>query len=122
MVKLVNAVQLSRQICHQPINCELKYATNDNFVGRVIDGYHPDAKNICLLTEKVAQVFCQVQDYLLENHQFSLFVLDAYRPQRAVKDFIHWLQQPPTGEYELRQKARHYPSIEKSQLFWQNFI
>jgi D-alanyl-D-alanine dipeptidase len=117
MVKLINVVKLSQQLCLHPIGCELKYATIDNFVGRVIDGYHPDAKNICLLTEKIAKIFCQVQNHLIENYQLGLFVFDAYRPKRAVKDFIHWMHQAPAGQYELQQKNKHYPDIEKDQLF-----
>jgi len=114
---LVDVVKLSLELCSYPIGCELKYATDDNFVGRVIDGYDPKAKNVALLTQKVANVICQVQNYLIKKHDVGLFVYDAYRPKRAVLDFIHWVKQPPANDFELVQKAKHYPHIEKSQLF-----
>lgn len=117
MAKLIDAVALSQKICAHPIGCELKYASDDNFVGRLITGYHPEVKNICLLTEKIAEQFCQVQKYLNENHQVGLFVFDAYRPKRAVIDFIHWSKQPAENKKELEQKEKHYPHLEKNRLF-----
>lgn len=113
---LVDVIALSKLRCQQPIQGELKYATRENFVGRIIDGYSPNAKDICLLTRNPAEMLCKVQDYVVNEYNYSLFILDAYRPLRAVKDWAHWFKQPPADDYELQRKKIHYPNLEKKQL------
>jgi D-alanyl-D-alanine dipeptidase len=113
---LIDAIQLSNKLCETPIACELAYATKENFIGRVIDGYHPEHKNICLMTPKAAGALCEVQNHLLHQHQIGLLIFDAYRPLHAVKDFANWFEQPITDDYELQRKAIHYPHHEKNQL------
>jgi len=95
----------------------LKYASDDNFVGRLIDGYDKNAKNICLLTEKAAIYLCDVHNYLGDKYNYGLLVYDAYRPRRAVLDFLKWAKQPLASQRELAQKAKHYPRLEKPELF-----
>ncbi len=116
MPKLTDVVLLSEKRCREPIRCELKYATPDNFVGRIIEGYHPDTTNTALLTPKVADVLCEVQNNLIKNHQMRLRVFDAYRPRRAVLDFLVWAG-IPFNELDRQRKPIHYPRVEKSQLF-----
>jgi D-alanyl-D-alanine dipeptidase len=112
---LVDVIGLSKKHCTFPICGELAYATTKNFLGRIVDGYHSDAKDICLLTKQAAQVLCNVQNDLNKD-KLGLFIFDAYRPHRAVKDFAQWFTHPPADEYELLRKQIHYPHIEKSQL------
>ena len=97
-IPLVDVVSLSKQKCQHPIIGKLAYATDENFIGRVINGYSPDATDVCLLTPKAAHALCQAQNELNEKHQLGLLIYDAYRPHRAVKDFAQWIQQPPTAE------------------------
>ncbi|RIB09271.1 hedgehog signaling/DD-peptidase zinc-binding domain-containing protein [Gigaspora rosea] len=66
---------------------------------------------------KAAKALCLTQSYLNEKYGYGLFVYDAYRPKRAVQDILSWSKQPPSDEYELERKQKHYPNIEKSQLF-----
>lgn len=113
---LVDVIQLSKIRCKQPILGDLKYATRENFVGRVITGYARDARDVCLLTRMPAEMLCKAQDYLLENYNYSLLILDAYRPLRAVKDWAAWFKLPPADDYELVRKQIHYPHLEKKQL------
>lgn len=113
---LVDVIQLSKIRCKQPIRGDLKYATWENFVGRVITGYSPDARDICLLTHTAAEMLCKVQDYLFSNYHYNLLIFDAYRPLRTVKDWAEWFKQPPANDYELERKKIHYPHLEKKQL------
>lgn len=112
---LIDVTALSAKLCTFPIQCILVYATKENFLGKMVDGYHPEAKDIGLLSKQAANALCQVQNDLYKDN-LGLLIFDAYRPHRAVKDFCHWFQQPPAGEYELQRKQIHYPHIEKSQL------
>jgi D-alanyl-D-alanine dipeptidase len=119
---LIDVVKLSQTECTQPIQAHLKYATNKNFVGRVIDGYDPAFANIALMTPKAATALCKVQNELVTEHNVGLLIYDAYRPKRAVRDFFTWSQQAPANAYELERKAKHYPNIEKSQLFTLGYL
>lgn len=118
---LVDVVSLSKQRCTHPIQCDLKYATSKNFVGRIITGYHPAAKEICLLTKQPAEKLCLAQNYLIEKFNYGLLVFDAYRPLRAVQDWALWSTQAPTA-YELERKQKHYPHLAKQQLAQQGYI
>ncbi len=113
---LIDVIRLSKKTCTKPIQCELKYATKDNFVGRIIAGYHDEVQNCALLTPKAAEALCQVQNFLNQSQQ-GLLIYDAYRPRRAVLDFIAWSKLPPGSSHELAQKTKHYPQIEKLELF-----
>lgn len=116
-MNLIDVVTLSRTLCDKPIQAELKYATNQNFVGRIINGYDADATNIALLTPKAAHRLCEVQNHLLHQHQLGIIIYDSYRPKRAVLDFHEWSKLPPANDDELARKAIHYPHIEKHQIF-----
>lgn len=119
---LVDVVNLSKTKCEQPIKALLKYATNKNFVGRVIDGYDPSALHLAYMTPKAAAALCNVQNELLDTYNFGLLIYDAYRPKRAVKDFIAWSQLPPADAHELERKLKHYPHIEKNQIFQLGYL
>jgi D-alanyl-D-alanine dipeptidase len=120
--KLIDVTALSQEKCKSPIKAQLKYATRKNFVGRPITGYEVNAKNIALMTPNAANALCNVQNYLLENYDVSLLILDAYRPKRAVMDFVFWSKQPAHDEHELKRKEKHYPNIEKGQLFELGYV
>lgn len=119
---LVDVIQLSKVRCQQPILGDLKYATRENFVGRVLAGYSPEARDVCLLTRTPAEMLCKVQDYVLANYNYRLLVLDAYRPLRTVTDWTAWIKQPPVDDYELIRKKIHYPHLEKKQLAAKGYI
>lgn len=113
---LIDVICLSQKNCLQPIKGELRYATHKNFIGRIIDGYTPDAIDVCLLAGQAAAALCKVQNYLIENFDFGLLIYDAYRPLRAVQDFAKWCEMPIQSSYELERKVKHYPNLEKNQL------
>lgn len=119
---LINVIALSERRCKHPMQAYLKYATAKNFVGRVIDGYEPDLTDLALLTPKAADMLCHVQNELNSQHNLGLLIYDAYRPKRAVQDFVLWSRLPANSEYELERKAKHYPNIEKNQLFELGYV
>ncbi len=87
---------------------ELRYRTGNNFIGRPIAGYEAD---IALLTSAAALALGEVQRDLAADG-LGLKVFDAYRPQRAVDDFMAWTGDPDSTEM----KAEYYPALEKDQL------
>ncbi len=114
-IPLIDAIQLSHTVCKKPIQCKLAYATRENFLGRIVEGYDADAAEIAYATPKAAQALCDVQSKLSEQGM-GLFIFDSYRPLRAVRDFNIWMQEPVVDPYELERKEVHYPYIEKNQL------
>lgn len=112
---LVNVIKLSETRCRVRIGCNLAYATKENFLGRIVDGYHPEAAEVALVTPKTAQALCEVQNRL-NGMELGLFVFDTYRPLRAVRDFKKFMHEPVSGPYELERKQIHYPHIEKDQF------
>ena len=93
---------------------ELKYTTDENFVGQPIDGYlHEHA----ILSEPAAAALAEVQAMLL-SFGLELKVFDAYRPQRAVDHFVRW-----GGNLDdQRTKPDYYPDVAKEDLFEAGYI
>jgi len=96
------------------IKIDLRYSTNNNFTGKVIDGYE---SNKAIISYQAAKSLSQVQKDLLKRN-LSLKIYDAYRPQMAVNYFISWAGDPS----DTINKSLYYPKIEKSQLFPLGFI
>jgi D-alanyl-D-alanine dipeptidase len=126
LTQLVDVVALSQKKCSRPIQALLAYATPENFIGRVIDGYTPGLTNFALLTKNAAEALCAVQNTLLTNHNLGLLIYDSYRPKRAVRDFVKWSSAPvnddAAGRFELQRKAVHYPNIEKARMFELGYV
>ena len=96
------------------IRTDLRYFTANNFVGKPIDGYvHPK----CILSKKAAEALKKVQEEF-ERMGFGLLIFDAYRPQRAVDEFIRWSKDPN----DIKMKEQYYPNIDKSNLFEEGYI
>jgi zinc D-Ala-D-Ala dipeptidase len=93
---------------------DLRYATENNFVGTVIDGYQSARP---LLTREAAEALRCVQSDL-ESAGFSLLLLDAYRPQRAVAHFVRWSRSAEPTPHQ----ARHHPGIPKRELFARGYL
>ena len=93
---------------------ELKYTTDDNFVGQPIDGYE---HGYAILSEPAAAALAEVQAKL-EPFGLGLKVFDAYRPQRAVDHFVRW-----AGDLDdQRTKPDFYPDVAKEDLFEEGYI
>ncbi len=111
---LVDVQRLSTTRCTTPIQGKLAYATTENFLGRIVDGYHADAADVLLLTPTAAGALCEAHN-ALRSIGLGLYIFDSYRPQRAVKDFSHWFAAPVDAAEQKRQ-AQYYPNFKKQEL------
>jgi D-alanyl-D-alanine dipeptidase len=96
------------------ISVELRYFSEDNFVGEIIDGYGADK---CYITTEAAAALALVQRDL-SAFVLGLKVFDVYRPQRAVDHFVRWAEN--LGDTKM--KAKYYPDVEKRYLFRDGYI
>tara|TARA_Y100001970_G_scaffold30474_1_gene37861 strand:- start:156 stop:761 length:606 start_codon:yes stop_codon:yes gene_type:complete len=96
------------------INIDLRYSTENNFTGKVIDGYR---SNKAIISAKAAMALIQVQNDL-DQMNLSLKIFDAYRPQMSVNYFINWSNDP----LDTINKSIYYPKIKKSELFPLGYI
>jgi D-alanyl-D-alanine dipeptidase len=93
---------------------EIRYFSEDNFVGTIIDGYEaPKA----ILTVEAAQALKKAADALKEQGYY-IKIFDAYRPQRAVDHFMRWAQDPD----DIKMKEKYYPGLDKSVLFKLGYV
>lgn len=93
---------------------DLKYASNDNFTGGVVNGYESPK---CLLTHEAARSLKNIQNILIKSG-YSLKIYDAYRPQRSVDYFMNWSK----NKSDTINKSSFYPNISKSILFKLGYI
>ncbi|MCL4124908.1 UNVERIFIED_CONTAM: hypothetical protein GTU68_037114 [Idotea baltica] len=96
------------------IKSELRYFSNNNFIGKKIDGYMNDC---VIVSKETAENLKKIQTILLEKN-LSLKVFDAYRPQQAVDHFVKWAK----ILNDTLMKQEYYPKIPKSQLFNLGYI
>ncbi|MCL4148607.1 UNVERIFIED_CONTAM: hypothetical protein GTU68_040605 [Idotea baltica] len=96
------------------LRTDLRYYSENNFIGKPIDGY---IKPKCILTKKAAEALKKVQEDF-EKLGFGLLVFDAYRPQRAVNQFVQWAQDTT----DTKMKEKYYPNIDKKDLFKEEYI
>ena len=92
---------------------DMRYATTNNFTGKVLPGYQAGE---CILRSEVARALSQAQAKLLTKG-YSLKVYDCYRPARAVRAFGIWAR----NIKDLSTKD-YYPRLPKSGLFGKGYI
>ena len=90
------------------IKQDVRYATNNNFTGKVVPGYR---KETVILTQKSAEALSKVQKSLAQ-YGFGLQVFDGYRPMQAVESFVQWAG----AEDDIELKKKYYPDIDKKDL------
>jgi D-alanyl-D-alanine dipeptidase len=93
---------------------DIRYASDDNFVGAPIDGYE---RPLCLLTPEAAAALVRANEIVSEIG-YRLVVFDCYRPQRAVDHFVRWSYYP----MDQKKKAEYYPNVDKRTLFELGYI
>ncbi len=93
---------------------DLRYYTNHNFLGRRVEGYNAEK---CFITKAAADSLAKVQEEL-RSFGLSLKIYDAYRPQRAVDDFVKWAKDLS----DTLTKKEFYPTINKDRLFADGYI
>jgi len=92
----------------------VRYATDENFLGRPVPGYEGD-RIIC--TYQAAKQLKKVNKYL-KAKGYKLVVYDAYRPQRSVDAFIEW--SVDLGDQIAKQY--YYPTVDKKDIFDLGFL
>lgn len=101
---------------------DMRYAGDDNFVGRPLPGY--DAPE-CVLRREVAQALSKVQADLAKQ-QLGLKVYDCYRPKRAVAAMARWAQESSPASSPAKAPGeptkRFYPKLDKRMLFALGYI
>ncbi|QTD38230.1 M15 family metallopeptidase [Polaribacter batillariae] len=96
------------------IQSELRYLSNNNFIGKPIDGYK---SNCVIVSFETANALKIIQQKLLKKG-LSLKIFDAYRPQQAVNYFVRWAK----VLNDTLMKKEYYPEVPKSQLFKRGYI
>lgn len=96
------------------VEIELRYFSDDNFVGQRIDGYESAR---CYITSEAAEALKKVQQEL-NPLGLGLKIFDAYRPQRAVDHFVRWA----SDLGDTRMKSKYYPDVSKKDLFRDGYI
>lgn len=96
------------------VKTEIRYATDYNFVGEVIDGYD---EPIAILTRQATDSLRVVNDELRQRG-LCLKIYDGYRPKRAVAHFMRW------GEdiQDTRMKEVFYPEMRKEDIIPGGFL
>lgn len=90
------------------ITIDLRYYTDNNFIGTPIDGYLAPK---CIITKDAAIAIKKVQDEL-KTYGLCLKIFDTYRPQQAVDHFVRW-----ANDYaDTLRKAEYYPNVKKNEL------
>lgn len=93
---------------------DLRYFSNHNFLGRKVNGYEAEK---CYIARAAADSLAKVQNEL-RQFRLSLKIYDAYRPQRAVDDFVNWAK----NLSDTLTKKEFYSTIDKSRLFIDGYI
>jgi len=96
------------------VKWDAKYAGCDNFVGRPIDGYHV---NRIVIHSSLIEPLKKARD-AFACMGLVMLVYDAYRPQRAVRDFMNWMKD---SENQAR-KSIHYPNIDKKDMAFLGYV
>ena len=96
------------------VKYEIRYSGEHNFIGSPINGYE---KPVALMTREAAAALKKASEKL-EAQGYVLKIFDAYRPKRAVNQFIAWARDPE----DVKMKAEFYPEVDKKDLFKLGYI
>ena len=91
------------------ISLEMRYRSDNNFIGKPITGY---IRERAILSLPAAKALKKVQEDL-KKKGYCVKIFDAYRPQRAVHQFIKWAKDPS----DTLMKHKFYPELDKKNLF-----
>jgi zinc D-Ala-D-Ala dipeptidase len=87
---------------------DIRYASLDNFTGAKVPGYKAGE---CILKEPVAEALRRVQAEL-DRQSLGLKVYDCYRPARATRAFMKWMD----AKSASGATKRYHPRIDKKSL------
>ena len=90
------------------ITLDIRYATKDNFMGRVVNGY--TSPKVVMTKESLEALKKAQEDFIRLG--FGIKIFDAYRPQRAVDDFMAWIK----TKKDTLMRQDYYPHLDKNTL------
>ena len=96
------------------ITSELRYCSNNNFLGVSVNGYNED---VLITSTKTAKALKKIQ-IELSKQKLGLKIFDAYRPQTAVNHFVKWARKVN----DTIKKQEYYPELNKRNLFRLGYI
>ena len=92
---------------------DIRYYSSNNFTGNKINGY--DAP-VALMTKEGAKALSKAANDLRAKG-YRLLIWDSYRPQKAVDNFVEWINNPnDDGDKSF------YPNLKKSDLLKGQYI
>ena len=92
---------------------DIRYYSSNNFTGNKINGYKAP---VAYITKEALQVLSIAADNL-RKQGYRLLIWDTYRPQKAVDNFVKWINDPnDNGDKTF------YPNLEKSDLLEGQYI
>lgn len=92
---------------------DIRYYSPNNFTGNKINGYKAPR---AYLTKEALTALAKAADDLRQQG-YRLLIWDSYRPQKAVDNFVKWIN----DENDPGDKS-FYPELEKSDLLAGNYI
>lgn len=92
------------------------YATPYNFLGRAAHGYKASK---VLMIASAAQALAHMSRTVAKDG-YCLVIYDAYRPQKAVRDFANWGAAPLP--HSKRTKQLFHPTLARHELFEKGYI
>ncbi|OKP93851.1 peptidase M15 [Paenibacillus sp. P46E] len=93
---------------------EIRYFSENNFTGSRVEGYKAP---LAIFSQVGARALQAVSDDLARKG-YILRIYDAYRPQKAVDDFVSWSKDVA----DIKMKQQYYPKLDKRNLFKLGFI
>ncbi len=92
---------------------DMRYYSSNNFTGNRIRGYNTPVAY--MTKESLKALDIAAQD--LRKQGYRLLIWDTYRPQKAVDNFVEWINNP-----DDEGDKTFYPDLKKSDLLKGNYI
>ena len=92
---------------------DIRYYSSNNFTGNRINGYK--APVAYMTKESLKALSVAAED--LRKQGYRLLIWDTYRPQKAVDNFVEWINDPNNDGDKT-----FYPKLKKSDLIKGNYI
>ena len=92
---------------------DMRYYSDYNFTGHRINGYK---EPVAYMTKEALDALVIAADDL-RKQGYRILIWDTYRPQKAVTDFVTWINDPKDPG-----NKSFYPDIKKSDLLAGNYV
>lgn len=92
---------------------DMRYYSSYNFTGNRINGYNAP---VAYMTKESLQALSVAADDL-RKQGYRILIWDTYRPQKAVDNFVEWINNPNDDG-----NKSFYPTLNKSDLIKGNYI